>query len=167
MSNVLGSSLIWTSGILNICCCFLQTGEVEKKNQNSKIRHIQIDGLPRTQVGVKDFFCIITNFHQELYFLWHRSGPSCIENKQIKVKLKNCNHIYSYPAHTSTGGRCDKIKWCSNTLWTSFSLLLSLASSTFRILLWRSKPLNARPGPFALQPALPGPHSSLCYCCCH
>ena len=33
-SNVLGSSSIWTCRILNICCCFLQAGVVEKFKTN-------------------------------------------------------------------------------------------------------------------------------------
>ena len=41
--NVLGSSSIWTHWILNICCCFLQAGAVEKiktniQNSNFKFR---------------------------------------------------------------------------------------------------------------------------------
>ena len=56
---VLGSSSIWTCRISNICYCFPQAGKLEKINTNTssmfKIRHVQIDELPRTLVPGKYF----------------------------------------------------------------------------------------------------------------
>jgi hypothetical protein len=47
--NVLGSSSTWTCRISNICYCLPQAGAVEKIKKIFKIRHVQINKLPRTK----------------------------------------------------------------------------------------------------------------------